>query len=160
MRAGFTLIEILIVATIMVIAVGGGMLFLINFRSGQNVDSAARKMVAVLQSAQEKAIGAQLESRWGVYFDTAGARDSYYLFQVNEISKATPLYVGIPGEVIDRHTLSSRIQLVMTTPGITSTVVFAKATGRPDAIGTIQITGDDGSLAKNVTIGAQGRIDY
>ena len=158
--SGFTLIELLVVIGIGLALLGVSVLGLIGLRSGQGIEIEARQLVAVLQSAQEKAIGAESESRWGVYFDIAGARDFYYLFQVDEALKADPDYVGMPGAAISSHAVNSNIALTLTDPLSTSSVVFSKAAGRPNGTAIINLTTGDATTEKNVTVNTQGRIDY
>ena len=151
MRKGFTLLEILIVIGISVALLSFGALSLNGLRSGQSIESEARQLVAVLQSAQEKSIGQDDGSNWGVYFDTIPDRDIYYLYQVDQ---------GIPDGVIDTHILDASMDLELPAPDQTLSVIFSKATGQPTAAAAITITDGNPETARNVTISAQGRIDY
>lgn len=166
MKRGFTLIEILIVVAIGAVLLGVGVLSLNGLRSGNTVESEAQQLVAVLRSAQEKSIGQDTggtasASRWGVYFDVVSQRQSYALFQVDESLKATIGFVGIPGTTIDLHTLPSSLTLTFQGGGVTSTLIFSKADGRPVATTTIEIKDDDRqNIFKNVIITSHGSIGY
>jgi prepilin-type N-terminal cleavage/methylation domain-containing protein len=156
---GFTLIEVLIVIVIGIILLGAGFFSLNAFRSSQTVQSEIEQLVAVLRSAQEKSSGQDSDSRWGVYFDVSGARDIYYLYQVDEVLKATDPYDGVPGSILDKKTLKSPLEITMTAP-VTSTIVFAKSTGRPDGTTTITLSNGNPDMDGTITISAQGKIDY
>jgi len=54
-RKGFTLIEVLIAITIMLLVTGGGIAAFVNFNDRQSVQGAARQLQTILRSAQVKA---------------------------------------------------------------------------------------------------------
>lgn len=159
MKKGFTLIEIILVIAVGVILLAVGALSLTGLRSARTLETETQQLVAVLQASQEKAAGQDMGSRWGVYFDITAERNAYFLFQVDEDLQATPEYGDIPGAILDSHTLSPGLTLVLEN-GVTSSLIFAKGTGRPTAAATITVTSGSEETAKNVIITAQGRISY
>ena len=161
MKKGFTLIELLIVITVSVILLTIGTISLSRLNSGNTVDLEAQQLVAVLRNAQEKAADQDGNSRWGVYFDTVAQRNRYSLYRVNETKKATPGFAGIPGDVIDTHTLDAQLLLTLQGSNVTSSLIFSKATGRPVATTTIEISSTGTQpMIKDITVTAQGRISY
>lgn len=148
MRKGFTLLEILIVIGISAALLSFGALSLNGLRSGRSIESEARQLVAVLQNAQERSIGQDEGSRWGVTFDTSSQRHSYSLYQASTTIITSDIQV-----------LKTGLQISLAAP-VTSTVVFEKASGVPEAATTITISDGNPDTAKNVTVSAQGRIDY
>ena len=149
MRRGFTLIELLIVIGISAVLLAVGVLSLNRLRSGNAVEIEAQQLVAVLRSAQEKAIGQDSGSRWGVYFDIVSERNFYSLYEASTTINIT----------VDTHTLKTGMLITLAAP-VTSTIIFDKVTGRPEASTTITISDGNPATAKSVIITAQGRISY
>lgn len=143
MNKGFTLVEILIVIGISALLLSLGTMSLYGFHSSQTVDNEARRLVSVLKSAQEKSIGQDGGSAWGVSFP---GNNSYTLFR------------GSDSLVTETHTLKS--PLTMTLNVITSNVIFSKATGKPTPAGSIELFDGVAANNKTVTISPQGKIDY
>lgn len=146
MNKGFTLIEILIVVGISALLLSLGVMSLYGFHSSQTVDNEARRLVSVLKSAQEKSIGQDGDSRWGVSFVVTPGSYSYSLFR------------EIPFLETEFHDLKPA--LTMTITDIGSSVLFTKATGKPVPAGNIELSDGNPANTKTVTISPQGKIDY
>jgi len=54
-KRGFTLIEMLISVTVMLLVVGGGIAAFLNFNDAQNLQGEGKELVSILRAAQSKA---------------------------------------------------------------------------------------------------------
>lgn len=159
--SGFTLLEILIVVGITVIIAGFSAYAFFGYQASQQVEDNARSLVAILKSAQEKSIGRDSDSRWGVFFNTQPQRDSYYLYQVDEGLLVSGEYTDAPGSIIDQRTLRASVRIILPDSKVTSTIIFAKNTGFPSETATIEIRNiADPSITRNVIISTNGLIKH
>ena len=81
MANGFTLIEILSIAVILVILFLAALPVFYNQKGQSSLDAAVSKMIAVLELARTKALASENESRWGVYFDNSSLPHYTLLFK-------------------------------------------------------------------------------
>lgn len=76
---GFTLIEVIIVIAIVGILGGMGIGYYFNYLQQTTIKSAGDKIGAFLYSTQQKSIGQEASSQWGVHFENpTGATGSFF----------------------------------------------------------------------------------
>lgn len=75
-KKGFTLLELIIVITILTIIAAGVSLSLNNARRRSDLDSSATVIVSSLRSTQSKALDGSDSKNWGVSFDSANGKSS------------------------------------------------------------------------------------
>lgn len=102
-QRGFTLVEVLIVTGIVAILATFTALSLVGFRSGQNLEFDAERIVAVLKMAQQNSILQEEESEWGVCLRDPLTQPYYELYKV-----AFPRS-GCDGVAAARYNLSSSV---------------------------------------------------
>lgn len=137
---GFTLIEILIVITIMAFLVALTIPLGIQFYKNQQFDTIVDEVIQALRRAQWQAMSAKNDSSFGVYFKAG----QYILFQgVSYIARNDE-------EIFD---FSNDISF----SGI-SEVIFSKIEGIPSSVGDITLTGSYETAI--ISINQVGRVNY
>lgn len=144
-QKGFTLIEILIVITIVVMISGLLMVGFQNFASYQQFNQAAGDVEFTLKQTRLNARSALVDQPHGVHFST---------------NSITQFYGGtyVPG---DPNNQVIQYELVTIDPYLTSgvdTIVFSKLTGIPSATGTVVISGTRFSASTTIKITDAGVI--
>lgn len=160
---GFSFIEVLLVLGITSILLVVGVINMFGYIGSHNLETETRGIVAMMRDAQSKAMGQDSESRWGVYLinNTGDARDSFSIFQADEILVASSSYTQVPGTVLEQRTMRSNVGFVTPAEGASVAVLFNKISGVPNASTTItvQLTSDPASQ-KVITVSGNGKIDY
>jgi prepilin-type N-terminal cleavage/methylation domain-containing protein len=142
MKKGFTLIEVLLVISILGILAGLSIPFLINFKNSQDFDNTVDQMISVLRKAQEKSISAEKDSFWGVNFSQPFR---YILFREN-FNQNNP-----ENEIYE---FSKNINL--TTSG--QEIKFLKLSGGIEEDFIIDLTTFNKKI--RIIINREGKIDY
>lgn len=138
---GFTLFEIIIVLSFIVIVAIVAIPASLNFLKQQNLNTTTSNVLATLRQARSQAVSQKNDSSFGVKF----LSNSYVLFQGSSYAARTTsqdLLFTIPGTV--------------SISGI-SEIVFTKRTGLPNTTGTILIMA--GTASRSVNINQQGTIE-
>ena len=146
---GFTLVETLIVVTILAGLVGFTFVELAKFKARHSFDLDSESLVAALSNAQSKAIQQENGSTWGVRF-TNGVQNTYAIFSGTTFSTST---------VVTEENLSA-VSVYTNPPSSSSTdVVFNKLTGAPSGGGkSIAIQRLGGSEIYTITVSSIGKI--
>lgn len=159
-RSGFTLIEVLVAVTVMMILAGIGGMYLNSLYGAKRAENAANQIIALLLTAQEKSTSQEENSRWGVYFDgPSGTIQSYTLYRVDEgLLGNTPPY--IQDNVIRRVSLADGLKFTAPAANMSVTIIFERITGLPATPQTVRLA-DDRALdnPKTITVDALGRIE-
>lgn len=138
---GFTLLEIIIVISIVAIIFIVAIPMSITFLKSQNLNTTTNNVLSTLRQAQTQAMFQKNDSSFGVKF----LDDSYILFQGSsyvtrvtseDILISTPFTVSISG---------------------INEIVFAKRTGIPNTTGALLIMA--GTINRSVYINQQGTIE-
>ncbi len=146
-RTGFTLVEIAVTISILVVI---GTLALVSFigsRNTRDLATAGQEIVSVLRKAQARALAGENNMTWGVHFDTTRA----VLFR-------GPTYAG--STLTETHLLPSSVTFYsVNLAGGGSDVIFSKITGSTEQPGSVElrITGS-GQTGFSITIDASGKI--
>jgi len=149
MRRGFTLIEMLVVAGVVVIIALTVGLNLLGFIGGQDLDNATGVILAFLRDAQQRAINQEGGRYWGVRLENLSGRDRYLLFSATDpnLSSFATTSLGY---------LKRSVEFVQPTANSSSTILFNKIRGNAWAEETIAIKA--GSNTVNIRVFSDGRI--
>lgn len=139
-QAGFTIIELLLVISIVTIIGTFSVVFFSRFLTQNAVANAQDQLIGELRKAQMYAMMGRQNGNWGVRFGS----NKITLFQGNSYATRTT--------ALD-ETFSENSNISIS--GFTE-VVFTKTTGLPSTTGTYAITGNDTS--KQVVINSQGVV--
>ncbi len=149
----FSLIELVVVITI-ILAVGSfSVANYLNFRNRQRLDLTVREIGAVLRDAQGNAVSQQFGDSWGVRFENPAEGDDFYaMFAGASYSAAS---------TTRRAVLSSTVRFSDPAAGSAKNVIFAKATGLPSASTTIimELAGNS-SVSRSVIVDDNGAVRY
>ena len=146
-KKGFTLIELIMVSTYMIIIVSAVFSFQQGLLQSTNLRTKTNEIIQTLRLNQAKAISSDQDSQWGVYFGT----DNFIAFKGENYVTRDPSF----DEIIELpNTLSiSNISL----NGGVSNITFEKVNGNTDNYGSIQI--NDNNRSKSVSINPRGVIE-
>lgn len=139
---GFTLLEILLVISIIVVLAVLIFPLSLNFYKNQQLESHSQQILQVLRRAQLKAMAIEEDSSFGVHFDNDEKK--YTLFKGNSYSPA-----DLNNEEFD-------FPGIITISG-PSEVVFSKLEGMPSFIGDIILSSN--GLTRTININPIGRIN-
>jgi len=137
----FTLVEFLLVIVVMAILIGFGLPLSFGLYKNQQLDITSQGVVQALRDAQQKAMGVENDSAFGVYF----SNNNYILFQGSSFTSRDSQY----DEVFDFSKVISRSGL--------QEIVFLKNEGLPSATGDIILSNN--SRTKTININNLGRVN-
>ncbi len=144
-QRGFTLLEVLVVMSIMIALTSISISTYISMRDKQSVQKDADSIVSVLQKAQSMSSNRKNDSAYGVKF----ASSTVTVFSGSTYDT---------GNVISTYTLEKNVKIntiILSSNG--TEVDFMKITGNPLANGTVTL--GTGSFSKIVTIYGTGIIE-
>ncbi|MEW5908096.1 MAG: hypothetical protein AB1643_02870 [Patescibacteria group bacterium] len=140
MHNGFTLVELLIILTLIIVIFSLTIPLGINFYKNQTLDEVATDILSNLRKAHNKAVFQKNDSAFGIKFFP----DSYILFQGNNFSSR-----------IQDEDENFSLPYSINVNGI-SEIVFSKLSGTTTA-GALIIS--SGSNSKTININEQGKVD-
>jgi len=147
---GFTLIELILVISIIGVLVGLGMISYQGFQKRTNLDVEVQRIINVLRSAQSEAISAKEGSSYGVHFTA----NEYTLYRGNNWED--------PGkEIIDTYETHTYIELFdinFAEDAGSDDVVFDKLTGTTANAGSVKVRIIGEGDHREVTVNREGRI--
>ena len=149
MRKAFTLIEAIIVISILLLLAGLSSLSLVNFGKGSTLQSGQGLVLGVLRQAQSRSAADIGDKPWGVHFESARA----VLFQDS-------------GSGYNSSDPNNQVKIMPTGVGITynfggpSDILFEKGLVTTLNGGTITLTATTGNTTSQITVNTEGRIDY
>ena len=134
-RRGFTLIEIMVVISIIVVLVSISASAVLLFSKESNLSINAEEIIGALRQAQNKSLASEGASRYGVYFDSTSSPNQYLLFNGSDYADPTrdlsfDQVNDLPGNIeID--------SIILSDGG--SEVVFERLTGIANQTGSISL---------------------
>jgi prepilin-type N-terminal cleavage/methylation domain-containing protein len=126
-RKGFTLIEIMIVISMIAVIGTIATLNLFGKRSTADLTSTTQDMAALLRQAQSDSLSEKQGASWGVHFDNTDPSHPFYsLFSTTNATYASSSEVG-------HYTLPSDMCYVTSTvsSGGTLDIIFSQVSGAP-----------------------------
>lgn len=139
---GFTFIEVLLVIGILTILAALTFPLALNFYKSQQLDACAQDVIQILRRAQLKAISAESDSSFGVYFD--------------EIQKKYVLFKGAFFDPEDSDNEEFDLPPIVSLKSHFSEIIFSKFEGEPNVFGNIILSSDKDS--RIININKLGRI--
>jgi prepilin-type N-terminal cleavage/methylation domain-containing protein len=148
MKKGFTIIELLIVITILAIISAVVLTSLSSINTSQAIDKDAQAIVAYLDQAKSNTLASKDASQYGVRF----ASTTITLFKGSTYNSSEPenrTYLLNPATIIKTVSLT----------GGGLDVVFSRLTGETAQNGTILVSSTRASTTRTVTIYKTGAIE-
>ncbi|MEK7184149.1 MAG: prepilin-type N-terminal cleavage/methylation domain-containing protein [Patescibacteria group bacterium] len=142
-RQGFTLLEVLLVVSIISVIAGFAIPVFQSFQVKNDLDIAANTIAASFRRAQTLATSSEGDSQWGVHIVTG----SITLFQGTSFAARNAAYDEV-------FTVSATI-----TPSGVGDVVFDRLTGEALSTGTVTLTASTG-VVRTVAITSKGTVTY
>jgi len=142
---GFTLIEILIAITILIIMTAIAVPYFYSFQKEADLNSSAEKIISIIRIAQNKTRAAEQGSQWGVHFLIPSG---YELFKGSSYISAEEIY-----------TLSDNIEIYdISLAGGGSDIIFNKLSADTNQFGSISIRlKNDIAKTKQISIQSSGQ---
>jgi len=147
---GITLVEILIVISILAFLAAAASVPFSSFRAAQALNSSAADLVSLLKDARSAAVSSKDSSQYGVHFETA--RAVYFKGSVWSEPSSTNREISL-----DSTVSASLISLA----GGGSDVIFEQLTGETSQYGTIEVSlKSNPSKKKTITILRTGVVSH
>lgn len=150
---GFTLLELLLVVSILAIFATLSRDFYGGYVKGVALEANAKNIVSDLRTARDKAMNGENDQNWGVHFiNTVGNTNDYY-----EIFSSPTIYANASTTVLETNYLRDNIIFFSPASGINKDILFSKinATTTVDTINLATPAGDQ----KSVSVSAIGMIE-
>ncbi|MBI2591418.1 MAG: type II secretion system protein [Candidatus Brennerbacteria bacterium] len=152
---GFTLIELVISISILVILAAVGGINLLNYRLRRGLESDAQKISSALREVRNRSVTQLDGNQWGVHFENpTGTADFYQTFYGASYASGTA-----SGNKI---TLSNGIIFLDPVSNGFKDIIFLKVSGLPVfGISSALVIGlISGSASTTINIDAQGKVSY
>ncbi len=140
---GFSLLEILIVITILIAISGLAVPIYRNFYGVQQLDGAVDELTANLYLIQGRALNGFSDSSWGIHW----AGTEYTIFQGSDYDTRSDFSFDQTVPIPDSLSLTA-----------TADVIFNQLTGQSDSAVTITISNSRVNETKTITINQEGLI--
>lgn len=150
---GFTLIEILIVITILIIMTVMAVPYFYSFQKKADLDSSAEKIISIIRIAQNKTRASEQGSQWGVRFENNSDPnpDKYILFKGSSYISADETY-----------SLSGNIEIYdisLAGGGSGIDIIFNKLSGGTSQDGSISIRlKNDITKTRKISVQPSGQV--
>lgn len=125
MRAGFTLLELLLVIGILAVVAVAGVGYYRNSVKNIELDSTAKNIAETLRDARSRAMAGQSSYNWGVNFVNSSTPNTYYY----ELFSTPTNYNDASTTIDSAFYLPGTITFSSPAAGATTTIVFNKITG-------------------------------
>jgi len=142
-QAGFTLVELLVSVTIIILITGMTLPIYESFVRRNDLDLIAQSLALTIRRAETYARAVNYDSQWGVEIQSSGVT----LFQGTSFAGRNTAYdetVTMPPSV---------------SPSGLSEVQFAKFSAAPNTTGTVTLT-SSANDTRTITINAKGTVSY
>jgi prepilin-type N-terminal cleavage/methylation domain-containing protein len=140
-KRGFSLIEILVVTSIIAMLAGLGLIVGMDSIRQNTFQSEQRLLADVLEKARSRALHNMFESPHGVHIENAG----YTIFRGSTYNATSPTNETFPKN--PSFAVSGA-----------SDITFAQLSGNSSFAGVLMIT--DGIRSRNISLNNEGRIDW
>ena len=149
---GFTLIELIIVISIVAIISGFGIVNYVGLRANSIFNQQTERLVADIRFTRERSRAQEDGKQWGVHLENPVDDESFY-----EIWKGDSYVLGT---VVERVNLSGGVRFSDPPPGSVKDVIFSKTTGMLSVTSTIILESPPAGKSAMITLTAQGLVDY
>jgi prepilin-type N-terminal cleavage/methylation domain-containing protein len=142
---GFTLLEVLVVAAVIVLLAVISLVAFKNFNRNTALDADTRVVVSVIEAARQNTLSSKGDMQYGVRLES----NAVVLFQGTVYNAANTSN--------KRYPLTVHSSITKSLSGGGSDIVFKKLTGETDQHGSITVTLSDGS-SKTIIVYKTGTI--
>ncbi len=150
---GFTLIEILVLITIVIVLFFISVLVLNSFRKETELNEVVERVVILLQSARTKTVSSHNDSQYGIYFDDQSDPNMIVFFKGPSYSLRDPAFD-------EDYSFPSNINLEIISLAGDNEVVFQKITGETPNWGYVTLTSvRDADETTTIYVKRSGQID-
>jgi prepilin-type N-terminal cleavage/methylation domain-containing protein len=143
-QTGFTLVEILLTITLVVVITGFSLPFFRETLLKNDLDTSALIIAHSLRRAETLAIGSKYDNNWGVILEPG----TVTIYSLDAI-----------GNRITENDEPTSLPTTINFSGLTN-VVFNKFSGVPVTTGTITLINEASNESKNITISETGLVEY
>ncbi len=154
-RAGFSLIEIVVVVSIIAVISVVSLVQLFGSRKRAELDGATRQIVALLRDAQSRSMHQEQGVAWGVHLENSTSGPSFYALFKTSYGSST---------AVDKYTLPNSVRFASTSiaQGSSLDITFSSISGNPSTSTTInfELTGANVPTPENVSRSASGKIFF
>jgi prepilin-type N-terminal cleavage/methylation domain-containing protein len=154
---GLTLIEVLVVISILLIILGITIQSFRYFQGNEALSDSAEKIINILRMAQSRTLASEGSSQYGVYFNDITDPQQYILFKLfDSVSYNDPLRNTSSDEV---HEISKSVEIYDIDLVSGHEVVFSRLSGETLNSGTVSLwLKSDHSKTRTVSIETSGKI--
>jgi prepilin-type N-terminal cleavage/methylation domain-containing protein len=146
-KNGFTLVEILVALTILVILMSIGAYALINTRTAKQLDTTTDSIAAKLEEARTNALSGKSGTNFGLAFSST----TYTYWSGASYTAGTASTIT--------YTIPTGFSLTSTIPGTDHILMFSRITGIASATGNITITHlAQPTFTDTISVGTRGDI--
>lgn len=145
---GFTIAEIIVAIAIMILVSSIGVVAFISSKNSANLNSYTDGIISSLEQARSNAVTGKGGSSYGLKFATSTL--TYTLFTGSTYSSSD--VNNVVKQIGTGYTLNTNLTASSTT------IVFSRLTGVPNATGTVTLLQQSTSKSKVITVGSQGNI--
>ncbi len=151
---GFTIIELMVVITILVILLAMSVASVVLLVKNPPVNNASEEVINALKLAQNRTLSSEGNSQYGVYFNTTADPHQYTIFKGSSYASRTSSFD-------QTYPLSNTIEFYAINLGGGNEVVFNRITGTTQNPGDISLRlKDDHSQTKTIYIDAFGNSSF
>ena len=151
-RRGFTMVELLLVITLLSFIFGMGAKALAGFSENHNLRVTGEKLVQTIREARVNAVAQQRDSAWGVYLDDSVKPEKYVLYKGGSYATRDPSFDRVTE--LTRKVVFRNIEL----NGGKSEIAFGKRSGFTSEHGSFQLVAGDNFYS--IAVNALGFADY
>lgn len=149
---GFTLMEVLIVLTIIVITIVGSTALYKSLQTSGQLNEQTSAIIQALRTAQFRALEGIGDTSHGVYFDNnAQGDDRLIVYQGDSYASRNPASDSI-------EVFPSSVSLTLSLSTSTPEIIFARQTGIPSASGTVILT-LTGHGSRSIVVNRLGMVE-
>lgn len=145
---GFTIAEIIVAVAIMTLVTSVGVVTFVSSKNSANLNYYTDRIISSLEQARSNSASGKGGSSYGIKFATSTL--TYTLFTGSTYSSSD--VNNVVTQIGTGYTLSTNLTASSTT------IVFSRLTGAPNATGTVTLLQQATSKSKVITVGSQGNI--
>lgn len=151
---GFTLIEIMVVISIIIVILTIAVSGFVYFKNNSDLNNNVQNVISSLKTAQNKTLASENYTRYGVYLNTASVPNQYVIFQGNTYALRTPSEDKI-------YNLEDSIEFHNVNLGLGSEIVFDRLTGVSSIEGSFGLRSKlDVSKNKTIYVASSGSVGF
>ena len=147
---GFSLLELLIVMSVIVVLTAVGVGFYMNYGKTVDINSIVQVMASNLKETQSRSMINEGNFKWGMHFVNVSGGSNYY-----EIFSTPTDYTNAGKVILSTNYLSSGVTFSDPASGLSKNIIFNKISGgtSPDSVSLVA-----GTITKTINVSSIGSI--